>query len=405
MGTIETVESKYKVLSAVLNERQRRLWAASEAKVLGRGGVSWVSRATGLSRTTITGAMKELDVLEWGVPMSPEEPIRRPGGGRKPLTETDPEVIADLERLVEPTTCGDPPSALRWTCKSTRKLAADLQRQGHTIQERKVAQLLHELNSSLQANRKTKEGADTPDRNAQFEYINRQVQHFQNKEQPVISVDAKKKELIGDFRNVGKEWRPRGDPEPVRVYDFMDKNLGKGIPSGVYDVRANLGWVSVGTDHDTAEFAVETIRRWWLKMGHQTYPMANELLIMADGGGSNGSRTRLWKVALQGLADETGLVISVCHFPPGTSKWNKIEHRMFCHITQNWRGRPLVSHEVMINLIGNTTTKKGLAIKVDLDTNSYPTGIKVTDDQLARLNLKRAKFHGEWNYQISPRSS
>jgi hypothetical protein len=401
VGTIETVESKYKVLSAVLNERQRRLWAASEAKVLGRGGVSWVSRATGLSRTTITGAMKELEALECGTPVA-EERVRRPGGGRKPLTETDPGVMADLERLVEPTTCGDPQSALRWTCKSTRKLAADLRKRGHEIGERKVAQLLDELNYSLQSNRKSKEGGDNPDRNAQFEYINRQAQRFQRKEQPVISVDAKKKELIGDFRNAGKEWRPQGHPEAVRVYDFMDKKLGKGIPYGVYDVSANRGWVSVGTDHDTAEFAVETIRRWWHKMGHPSYPMANELLIMADGGGSNGSRTRLWKIALQGFADETGLAIRVCHFPPGTSKWNKIEHRMFCHITQNWRGRPLVSHEVMVNLIGNTTTEKGLAIKADLDTNCYPTGIKVSDDQLAEVNLKRAAFHGEWNYQISP---
>ena len=401
MGTIDTVESKYKILSAVLNERQRRLWAASEAKVLGRGGVSWVSRATGLSRTTITGAMKELEALERGAPIA-EERIRKPGGGRKPLTETDPGVMADLERLVEPTTCGDPQSALRWTCKSTRKLAADLQKRGHEIGERKVAQLLDELNYSLQSNRKSKEGGENPDRNAQFEYINRQAQRFQHKAQPVISVDAKKKELIGDFRNAGKEWRPQGHPEAVRVYDFMDKKLGKGIPYGVYDVSANRGWVSVGTDHDTAEFAVETIRRWWHKMGHPSYPTANELLIMADGGGSNGSRTRLWKIALQGFADETGLAIRVCHFPPGTSKWNKIEHRMFCHITQNWRGRPLVSHEVMVNLIGNTTTEKGLAITADLDTNHYPTGIKVSDDQLAEVNLKRATFHGEGNYQISP---
>ena len=404
METGDAIKDKYKVLSAVLNERQRRLWAASEARVLGRGGISSVSRATGLSRTTITSAMKELDRLERGAALD-EGRIRSPGGGRKRLTDQDPEIVADLERLVEPTTCGDPQSSLRWTCKSTRKLAAQLQERGHEIGERKVAQLLDDLNYSLQSNRKTKEGADHPDRNAQFEYINRQAKRFQRKGQPVISVDTKKKELIGNFRNDGQEWRPKGRPEPVRVHDFMDKELGKGIPYGVYDVSANRGWVSVGIDHDTAEFAVQTIWRWWLKMGQLAYPAAREVLIMADGGGSNGSRTRLSKIALQELADKTGLKISVCHFPPGTSKWNKIEHRMFCHITQNWRGRPLVSHEVMVNLIGNTKTSKGLTINADLDTNSYPTGIKVSDSELAEVNLKRSKFHGDWNYQICPQPS
>jgi len=325
------------------------------------------------------------------------------GGGRKPVLESDPSILEALERLVEPLTRGDPESPLRWTCKSTRKLAEELQDQGHMIGERSVAMLLHRAGYSLQSNRKVREGDSHPDRNAQFEHINAEVVSFQRRGQPVISVDTKKKELVGDFRNGGREWRPQGEPDEVRVHDFQDPALGKAIPYGVYDVTNNQGWVSVGIDHDTAKFATEAIRRWWRKMGLRRFPNAKKLLITADGGGSNGSRCRLWKVALQDLADKTGLELSVCHFPPGTSKWNKIEHRLFCHITQNWRGKPLVSHEVIVNLIANTTTQTGLTIKAELDTRQYETGIKVSDAELATLRLKKARFHGDWNYIILPR--
>jgi hypothetical protein len=310
--------------------------------------------------------------------------------------------MQDLEALVAPVTGGDPQSPLRWTCKSTTKLAAELNSHEHRASARTVYSLLRQLNYSLQSNRKTKESGSHPDRNAQFEHINAKTVAFQQRGQPVISVDAKKKELIGDFKNGGLQWRPKGEPEQVRVHDFVDPQWGKAIPYGVYDVTANQGWVSVGTDHETADFAVETIRRWWRQMGRKLYPTATELLITADGGGSNGSRSRLWKVALQRLADETGLRLSVCHFPPGTSKWNKIEHRMFAYITQNWRGRPLVSYEVTVNLIANTTTQKGLKIRAQLDNRKYPTGIKVTDDELAQVQIKKDDFHGEWNYQILP---
>jgi hypothetical protein len=305
--------------------------------------------------------------------------------------------------LVEPVTRGDPESPLRWTCKSTRKLAEELQRQGYKIGDRKVADLLHELNYSLQSNRKSREITSDPDRNAQFEYINNLTELFLSRGQPVISVDAKKRELIGDFKNTGKEWHPKGRPERVRMYDFKDEQLGHGVPYGVYDIAANRGWVAVGIDGNTAEFACETIRQWWKRMGLHAYKNASELLITADGGGSNGSRNRLWKVCIQRIADEIRLTISVCHFPPGTSKWNKIEHRMFCHITQNWRGKPLVSHEAMVSLIGGTTTRKGLKVEASLDENKYETGIKVSDEEIESLNLKKAEFHGEWNYLISPR--
>jgi len=307
-----------------------------------------------------------------------------------------------LESLVEPTTRGDPESPLRWTCKSTRQLASALGAQGYRIGRQTVATLLDDLGYSLQGNRKTKEGSSHPDRDAQFNYINNLVKDFQRREQPVVSVDTKKKELVGDFGNGGKEWRPKGEPEPVRVYDFVDKRLGKVNPYGVYDPTANVGWVSVGVDHDTAEFAVEALRRWWKKMGRVCYPEATELLITADGGGSNGSRVRLWKVSLQQLANETELRISVCHFPPGTSKWNKIEHRMFSHISLNWRGKPLVSHEVVVHLIAATTTRTGLKIEAELDTNVYPTGIKVTDEQMKNIRIVKSNFHGEWNYTIIP---
>jgi hypothetical protein len=330
----------------------------------------------------------------------PHPRIRKDGGGRKKLTQREPKLLSALEALVEPTTRGDPENPLRWTCLSTRQLAAALEKQGYRIGRQTVAYLLDELGYSLQGNQKTKEGSGHPDRDAQFRYIHDQVESFQRRGQPVVSVDTKKKELVGDFKNGGKEWRPKGDPEPVRVYDFVDKLLGKANPYGVYDPTANEGWVSVGVDHDTAEFAVESLRRWWAHMGCARYPMAKQLLVTADGGGSNGSRVRLWKVALQQLADQTGLDISVCHFPPGTSKWNKIEHRMFSYISMNWRGKPLISHEVIVNLIAATTTRKGLKIEAEIDRNIYTKGIHVPEEELEKLHIERASFHGEWNYTI-----
>ena len=399
------LREKFAALEPVLNERTRRRWAATEANALGRGGQSLMAKVTGMSRTTIYLGLQELQQDAAGAPATREGWIRRPGGGRKPLLYHQPTLLGDLEGLVESTTRGDPESPLRWTCKSVRQLAAELQAQGHPIGRQKVSELLAQLGYSLQANRKTKEGANHPDRNAQFEYINAQVQAFQGRNQPVVSVDTKKKELVGDFKNGGREWRPQGEPEAVRVHDFVDKELGKAIPYGVYDLTLNEGWVSVGTDHDTAEFAVETLRRWWQHMGRLVYPEATEVLITADGGGSNGSRCRLWKVALQRLADDLGLRLAVCHLPPGTSKWNKIEHRMFSHIAMNWRGQPLTSHEVIIHLIANTTTQSGLRIRAELDANRYPTGVVVTDQELASLNLKKADFHGEWNYIIRPRTN
>jgi hypothetical protein len=311
----------------------------------------------------------------------------------------------DLEALVDPVTRGDPQSPLRWTCKSTSNLAIELQARGHLVSERTIAQLLRDLDYSLQANRKTNEGASHPDRNAQFEHISQQIRSFQQRYQPVISVDAKKKELVGDFKQAGREWQPQGQPERVRVHDFEDQERGKAIPYGIYDVTANAGWVSVGTDHDTAEFAVATMRQWWRQMGAATYPQARALLVIADAGGSNGWRTRLWKAELQHWADEVGIPISVCHLPPGTSKWNKIEHRMFAYITQNWRGKPLVSHAVIVNLIGHTTTKTGLYIRANLDLHVYATGRKITDQEFAEIQIKRNAFHGEWNYKILPRKS
>jgi transposase len=402
--TMQTIKAKYTSLEPVLDERARRLWAAAEARAIGRGGITRVAEATGLSRVTIRAGLHELDFpVTLPDRRAVSRRLRRPGGGRKPLVNQTPDLLRDLETLVDPVTRGDPMSPLRWTCKSASKLAAELQAKGHAISERSVNRLLHDLGYSLQSNRKTIEGKGHPDRDAQFQYINRRVKAFQRQGQPVVSVDAKKKELVGQFRNSGREWQPKGQPEEVEVYDFAKKDLGKAIPYGIYDQTANTGWVSVGVDHDTAEFAVETLRRWWRKMGDQVYPRAKRLLITADGGGSNGRRCRLWKVKLQELADEIGLWISVCHFPPGTSKWNKIEHRMFCHITENWRGRPLVSREVVVNLIGHTTTKTGLAIRSELDEGSYPTGQKVSDEQMKGLSMRRDKFHGEWNYTILPR--
>jgi hypothetical protein len=406
---LTTVQTKYELLRPLMDERMRRQWAASEALSLKRGGVTVVAKATGLSRTTIGEGMRELrERTDLGIEDESyisELPtrVRHPGGGRHPLKVNDPTLVRDLEALIEPTTRGDPQSPLRWTCKSTRNLAEALSRQGHRVSYQTVAVLLHELGYSLQALRKTREGGSHPDRDAQFRHINRQVIAFQERGQPVVSVDTKKKELVGDFKTAGQEWQPEGAPEEARMYDFKDKHLGKVIPRGVYDLTWNEGWVSVGVDHDTAQFAAETLRRWWQAMGSEVYPGAQGLLITADSGGSNSRRSRLWKVAIQELADLLGFAISVCHFPPGTSKWNPIEHRMFSHLTQNWRGRPLVSRAVIVDLIGHTTTRAGLEIEAELDTGTYKKGIKVTDDELAAVRITRDDFHGEWNYTISPK--
>ena len=367
---------------------------------LPRGGVTSVARATGLARSTIAIGIRELRNAGAAEPRSR---LRKPGGGRKHLVDTDLGLLAALDELIEPTTRGDPESPLRWTCKSTRRLAEQLTRQGHPVSARTVAAVLHELGYSLQANRKTREGASHPDRNAQFEYINQQVRRLQKRGQPVVSVDTKKKELIGDFKNPGQEWHWHGQPDEVRVHDFQDPALGKAIPYGVYDLANNQGWVSVGIHRDTAQFAARTIRRWWDDMGSQRFPRAREILVTADGGGSNSYRSCLWKVALQDLADQLGLILRVCHFPPGTSKWNKIEHRLFSFITQNWRGKPLLSHQAIVSLIANTTTRTGLVVRACLDTTPYETGLKVTKEQMAKLRLTPDTFHGEWNYSITPR--
>jgi hypothetical protein len=408
---IARVQRKFSALEPVLDERARRQWAGAEAESLGRGGVSAVAEATGLSRTTVAAGTREVRERargeEDGAAARAREAgrVRRAGGGRKPLAGTDPTLARDLDRLVEPGTRGDPQSPLRWTCKSTRRLAAELRRAGHRVGHVTVAGMLRRDGYSLQSNRKTKEGGGHPDRDGQFRHIGDRVKGMQGRGQPVVSVDAKKKELVGEFRNGGREWRPKGQPEEVRVYDFVDKAPDKGrvTPYGVYDLAANEGWVSVGTDHDTARFAAETIHKWWREMGEARYPGATELLVCADGGGSNGSRNRLWKVALQGLADRTGLTVHVSHFPPGASKWNKVEHRLFCHVTQNWRGKPLVSHDVIVSLIGSTTTAGGLKVRAALDTAAYPTGVKVTKQEMDAVNLARDDFHGDWNYSISPR--
>jgi hypothetical protein len=399
---VARIRRKYRALKPELDERRRRQWAAAEARELGWGGVTIVAQATGLSRTTINAGKSEL-TRPAKRRASEATRVRRSGGGRRPLTETDPDLLAALESLIEPATRGDPESPLRWTCKSIRNLAAELTREKHPVGAVTVAKLLRQAGYSLQANRKTREGASHPDRNAQFEYINASVQRFLKRGQPAVSVDAKKKENIGDFKNGGREWFPQGSPEEVRVYDFLIKSLGKAALYGVYDLLQNEGWVSVGIDHDTAQFAVNSIRRWWHEMGQERFPRARELLITADGGGSNSHRSRLWKVSLQELADELEIPLFVCHFPPGTSKWNKIEHRLFSFITKNWRARPLKSLEVIVNLIAKTTTRTGLIVKAAVDTNPYPTKIKVTDEQLGHLRIKRHEFHGEWNYTLSPR--
>jgi transposase len=389
---------RYQMLAPELTERTLRLFAAAEAKAWGRGGISGVARVLELSRDRISRGLQDLETE----PRLGPDRVRRKGGGRKKQVELDPALKKDLERLISPYTRGDPETVLRWTCKSIRNLAKELTHKGHKTSRRMVAELLREMGYSLQANRKTIEGKQHPDRDAQFKYINRQAQKQQRAGQPVISVDTKKKELVGDFKNAGQQWRPQGDPEKVRVHDFIDKELGKVAPYGIYDLTRNNGWVSVGIDHDTAAFAVAAIRRWWRKMGRPAYSKASHLLITADSGGSNGSRSRLWKVELQKMANQTGLTITVCHFPPGTSKWNKIEHRMFSFITKNWRGKPLTDRATIVNLIGSTKTKEGLKIRCELDTNNYPKGIKVSDAQLETVKLKKHKFHGDWNYTIHP---
>jgi hypothetical protein len=400
--TAERIRQKFRALSPVMDERMRRQWAASEAASLGWGGVSLVSAATGLARNTIAAGVSELEHRRRHPRQAVDLRIRGAGGGRKSLAEIDPGLQQALEKLLDPVTRGHPESPLRWTCKSTANLAEELTRRNHPVSDRTVAAMLKEAGYSLQANRKTREGSSHPDRNAQFEHIGRQVILCQRQGQPVVSVDTKKKELVGEFKNAGQEWRLHGQPAEVNVHDFPDKKLGKAIPYGVYDLASNEGWVSVGIDHDTAQFATASIRRWWQEMGCRRFPKARQLMITADGGGSNSSRNRLWKVELQKLANDLGLMLQVCHFPPGTSKWNKIEHRLFCFITKNWRGRPLTSYQVIVNLIGKTTTKAGLKVRAALDNNRYETGMKITDEQLARVNCVGEKFHGEWNYTIRP---
>jgi transposase len=395
------IKRRFELVSGELNERSRRLVAASEAVAIGWGGISAVSRATGLSRKAISHGIQELQ--EKGE--ADERRIRRTGGGRKTTVSKDKSLQEDLERLVEPVTRGDPESPLRWTCKSVRKLANELSLQGHQVSHQLVSELLHELGYRLQANRKTREGGDHPDRDGQFEYLNAQAKSFLAAGEPVVSVDAKKKELVGDFKNPGREWSPQGEPEQVRVYDFPIAGLGRATPYGVYDLGQNVGWVNVGMDHATAAFAVESLRRWWKAVGREQHPEAKRLLISADGGGSNGSRVRLWKWELQQLADETGLEITVCHLPPGTSKWNKIEHRLFAWISQNWRGKPLTSYAVILKLIAATTTEAGLTVQCQLDTHTYPAGRKVSDEEMATLSLLPHAFHGEWNYTIRPREA
>ena len=397
MSDVAVIGQKYLALRDVLDERARRLWAATEARAAGRGGFTAVVKATGMSSKTLARGIRELDSGE----KLPLNRIRRPGGGRKAAKILDPGLTVALEELLEPVTRGDPESPLRWTSKSLRRLSEELRAQGYQASHTLVGQLLREAGYSLQANRKTREGTDHPDRDAQFEHLNRCVRRQLKRGGPAISVDTKKKELVGNFKNGGQEWRPKGKPQEVRMHDFPDRHKGKAIPYGVYDVGANQGWVSVGVDHDTAAFAVHTIRRWWRNMGQRSYPQADSLLITADGGGSNG--VRLWKWELQKLADDTGLTIQVCHLPPGTSKWNKIEHRMFSFISKNWRGKPLLTHATIVNLISATRTQKGLTIRCVRDRKKYPKKIKVTDEQMHTLRLTPDRFHGDWNYTIRPR--
>jgi hypothetical protein len=395
--TAEELAAKFGAIFPHLDERQRRLLMGAEARALGHGGIRLVARAAGVREATVSAGAGE---LEAGA--GPLGRVRRPGGGRKKAAEADPGLVPALLALVEPDERGDPASPLRWTAKSTRALAAQLTAQGHRVGADTVGDLLRAEGFSLQGNVKVIEGRQHPDRDAQFRYINEQARAHQDTADPVISVDAKKKELVGDFRNAGQQWRPKGQPAAVRTHDFPGDGLGKAIPYGVYDVTANAGWVNVGTDHNTAAFAVESIRRWWKAAGQAGYPLARRLLVTADAGGSNGYRTRTWKTGLAGLAAETGLEITVCHFPPGTSKWNKIEHRLFSAITMNWRGRPLTSHEVIVQAIAATTTRTGLTVHAELDPGSYPDGVKVSNEQMAALPISRHAFHGDWNYTLCP---
>jgi transposase len=397
MNAEQQIAEKLAIVMPHLNEKQRRVLMAAEAKMLGWGGISKVAKATGVSRVTIHKALSEVE----GKKVIAER-VRKPGGGRKDILEYHPEILEKLEALVDPVTRGDPRSPLRWTCKSTRQLSQELERKGYSLSNVTVADLLHRMGYSLQANAKTLEGASHPDRDAQFQYINAQVKAFLRRHQPVISVDTKKKELVGKFKNVGQEWQPEGKPERVEIHDFASPGFPKVIPYGVYDIGKNLGWVNVGMDHDTASFAVASIRRWWFAMGQEVYPRATDLLICADCGGSNGYRVRLWKIELQDFASETGLGVTICHFPPGTSKWNKVEHRLFSHISMNWRGRPLTSHQVIVKLIGETTTRTGLEVEAQLDRRKYPTKVKITDEEMKRVKIKAHNFHGEWNYSINP---
>lgn len=398
----DALRDKYEALAPALNERSRRRWAAVEARSLGHGGIARVERATGISRSTIVRGLKELE--EGGEELEPDR-VRRPGGGRKRLEDKDPTLLTDLDSLVEPTSAGAPDSPLRWTSKSLRKLTAELTAMDHAISHPVVGELLRQSGYSLQANRKAREGTSHPDRDAQFRYLNDLVRDHQKRAQPVISVDTKKKELVGDFKNPGREWRPKGQPERVRVHDFVIRDKGKAIPYGVYDLTRDEGWVSVGVDHDTASFAVHSIARWWEVMGQPAYPDATTLLITADAGGSNSPRGRLWKWELQQLSNRTALSVTVCHFPPGTSKWNKIEHRLFSYISMNWRGKPLLSLAVIVSLIGATTTKAGLRIRSEIDHGRYPQGVKISNAQMETINIERHRFHGDWNYTIRPQES
>ena len=394
------ISDHFDSLEVTFNEKSRRIWAAAEALSAGRGGVSAVSRVTGISRTTIYQGIKELEY-----PENLEDAVGRTrglGGGRKKIIDSDPELRSDLEALIEPVTRGDPESPLRWTCKSLRNLTAELVRGGHVVSHQVVGDLLRQMGYSLQSNRKTSEGKQSPDRNEQFEFINLLVEENLQQGNPVISVDAKKKELVGRFKNAGREWHPKGEPEDVNVYDFPSMAEGRATPYGIYDIGKNDGWVNVGIDKDTAEFAVESIRRWWNDIGKASYPGAEQLVITADGGGSNGSRVRLWKTQLQEFCNEIAMPIIVSHFPPGTSKWNKIEHKLFSFISMNWRGRPLTSFQTVLNLISATTTGAGLTVKAALDSNEYTKGIKITDAQMRMIDISRDEFHGEWNYTINP---
>lgn len=397
----ENISKRFEILKPLLNERLRRQFAAAEAMAIGHGGITFVAEAIGVSRRAITAGYKEIKSL--GKEDISKQGIRKKGAGRKKAIDSQPQLMSELEKLIDPFTRGDPESPLRWTCKSVRNLSDELKKRGYKASHNLVAELLKQNGYSLQSNQKSLEGSSHPDRNLQFEHINEKANEFQKDGNPVISVDTKKKELVGQFKNNGKELRPKGSPEKVKVHDFEDKNLGKVAPYGIYDITQNMGYINLGTDSDTSAFAVESIRRWWMTMGKPIYPHADKLLITADSGGSNGYRRKLWKIELQKLSNDIGVEISVCHLPPGTSKWNKIEHRLFSYISQNWRGKPLISHEVIISLISSTTTKKGLSVRCDLDENQYLKGIKVSDEELKSINISIEEFHGEWNYTISPK--